>query len=281
MIEIASPPRRQLTTLVVSNRAVSGGLLILELELPEPVAFLPGQFAMLNFTTACELIFSRPFSILSVREERVLFLYRVIGRGTARLATSAPGEQIIFLGPLGTPFPAPEPDRPILALAGGVGLPPLHAWFERYGRQQDKAFFGGRDGADVPWELLDEKWGVSVDRSVGLPDDRNVFTGVVTNCCRHWLTQEGGGTGPEAGDRGFQVLACGPLPMLRAVVDLAVEHGWPCLVSVEEHMGCGYGVCRGCVVPMQGGGHATACQDGPVFSAERIDWDLFQGEVRS
>jgi dihydroorotate dehydrogenase electron transfer subunit len=65
------------------------------------------------------------------------------------------------------------------------------------------------------------------------------------------------------------------MPMLRDAAALASERGWPCLVSVEEHMGCGYGVCRGCAVPMAGGGHCVACQDGPVLDAARVDWERF------
>jgi dihydroorotate dehydrogenase electron transfer subunit len=78
----------------------------------------------------------------------------------------------------------------------------------------------------------------------------------------------------------YQVLACGPTPMLRAAAALAAQRGWSCLVSVEEHMGCGYGVCKGCVVPVWNGEggvrNAMSCEEGPVFDAAGLAWDSFQ-----
>jgi dihydroorotate dehydrogenase electron transfer subunit len=154
-----------------------------------------------------------------------------------------------------------------LLLAGGVGLPPLHVWWQRHARPQDAAFFGGRDGADVPWSLLAAGWQVSVDRRDGLPPGQEAYCGTVIEAFRECEA--------DLGSEPWLVLTCGPLPMLRAAVALAADRGWRCLVSVEERMGCGYGVCRGCVIPARGGGHLTACQDGPVLSAAEIDWDQF------
>lgn len=265
--EAGSARRRRLVGRVERNGPVGSGLRLLEIALPETVVFDPGQFAMLNFTGAAELVFSRPFSILSARVNLVSFLYRVVGRGTELLAEAGPGRELVFLGPLGRPFPGPRDDQPVILVAGGVGLPPLAAWFERFGRDGDRAFFGARDGSDVPWDLLAPPWEISVDRDAGMPDGREAFVGLVVDLCRARLPSPGGPV--------HQIMACGPLPLLRATAALAAELGWPCLVSVEEHMGCGYGVCRGCVVPAPEGRRATACQDGPVFDARLIDWDRF------
>jgi dihydroorotate dehydrogenase electron transfer subunit len=222
---------------------------------------------MLNLGGLEALTFGRPFSILAAAGERVSFLYRVVGRFTGLLATMGPGMRLSYFGPLGTPFPPPPADRAVLLLAGGVGLPPLQIWWVRHGRPQDRAFFGGRDGADVPWSLIPEAWEVSVERSDGLPEGREPFVGLVTDLCRARLDVEPGGP--------YLLYACGPTPMLRGAAALAAERGWPCLVSVEEHMGCGYGVCRGCAVPLAGGGHGLACQDGPVLDAAQVDWKRF------
>ena len=127
-----------------------------------------------------------------------------------------------------------------------------------------------RDGADVPWTLLGDDWRVSVDRAVDVPSDRDAFHGLVTDLARARLTADGG---PAR-----TVLACGPLPLLRAAAALAAERDWDCWLSLEEHMGCGYGVCKGCVVPVRDPGeagwrNATCCGDGPVFPAADILWD--------
>ncbi len=264
--------RWDLLTKVRRNGPVSAGLLRLDVELPRPVSFAPGQFAMLNLAGPAEMVLRRPFSILASEADEMSFLYRVAGRGTALLAAARVGDRVACLAPLGTPFPAPTDGLPVILLAGGVGLPPLHAWWARYRRPGDLAFFGGRDGHDVPWDLLAD-WRVSVDRGVGVPAGREAFAGLVTDLCAQDLARAGA-TGP------YQVLVCGPTPLLRAAAALAAARGWPCLVSVEEHMGCGYGVCKGCVVPVRTGDdevrNAMSCEEGPVFDASLLAWDRFQ-----
>jgi dihydroorotate dehydrogenase electron transfer subunit len=65
--------------------------------------------------------------------------------------------------------------------------------------------------------------------------------------------------------------------MLRAVSDLALEHGFPCWLSIEERMACGYGVCNACVVEQRcdntergEGWFLKSCVEGPVFEAREI-----------
>ena len=259
---------------VAVNRPVSTGLWRLDLDLPRPVPFKPGQFAMLNPRAHGQLVFRRPFSILAAGASSLAFLYRVVGRGTALMASLQPGDPVDCLAPLGNPFPAPTADTPpALILAGGVGLPPLAAWHARHGRAGDLACFGGRDPGDVPWPLVPAPWHVSVDRpGDGVPLGREVYTGLVTALAAARLE------GDTHGSR--LVLACGPTPLLRAAARFAAGRGWPCLVSLEEHMGCGYGVCKGCVVPVRDPGlagwrNANSCTEGPVLDAAMLDWDRF------
>ena len=69
------------------------------------------------------------------------------------------------------------------------------------------------------------------------------------------------------------VYACGPTPMMRESARLAAAHGTPCVVSLENPMACGFGVCLGCAAPLVGGGSALVCRDGPVFDAARVAWE--------
>lgn len=264
----SAPPVRRLHGTIVARTAVSSTMHRVEFDLQEHVPFQPGQFCMLNLAGDLSLVFGRPFSILATAGSRLALLYKVVGRGTARLHEAAVGAPVTCLAPLGRPFTAPDP-RPRLLLAGGVGLPPLLAWEARWGRPRDLCCVGGRDGGDLPWDLLGPAWRASVDRAVALPADRPAFAGNVVELARSLL---------PAGAPPHVVLACGPSPLLRAAATLAAERGWDCLVSVEERMGCGYGVCRGCVVPRAGdGGYATACKDGPVFDALDLDWTRLGG----
>lgn len=250
---------------VTANALVSSAFHRLDIALDVPFAFLPGQFVMVNESGPRAWTFSRPFSILAGDGDRVALLYRVVGRGTAAMAALAPGSPVSVLGPLGEPFPAPVAGQVTVLLGGGVGLPPVYAWWQRWGQAGDAACFGARHGGEVPWDLLGERWRVSVDDQAGVPAGRRAVAGVVTSLVAD-------DTGLPDGSQ-VAALACGPWPLLRAAASLARRRGWRCWVSLEEHMGCGYGVCKGCVVRVIDGGNehnATCCHDGPVFDAGRL-----------
>ncbi len=274
MSTTAEFPTVQSKALVLQNIPISSGLMRLDLQLELPTGFSAGQFAMLNFSGSQALVFSRPFSILAAQGDTMSFLYRVVGRGTTQLKTLSPGTEMEVLGPLGQGFPPAQAQEPAVLIAGGVGLPPVLAWLEKHGRPGDRAFFGTRNGNDVPWGLMTEKWQVSVDEAVGIPEDKTAFQGLVTDLVNGQ---------PELKDGASRlVLSCGPLPMLKAVAKLAEANGWRALLSLEEHMGCGYGACKGCVIPVldkvseEGWRNATCCQEGPVFPAGKIHWQRYE-----
>ena len=69
------------------------------------------------------------------------------------------------------------------------------------------------------------------------------------------------------------VFACGPKPMLKAVADLCEKEGKPCFISLEERMGCGFGVCRVCACKVRlkdREEYVRVCADGPVFCAKEV-----------
>ena len=73
------------------------------------------------------------------------------------------------------------------------------------------------------------------------------------------------------------IMACGPLPMLRAVKEYALENNIPCQVSLEERMGCGLGACLGCAVkvansPKDAPEYWHVCKAGPVFEAKDVEF---------
>ena len=73
------------------------------------------------------------------------------------------------------------------------------------------------------------------------------------------------------------IMACGPMPMLRAVKQYAEEQGIDAYISLEERMACGVGACLGCVCRTSGIDHhshvnnARICTDGPVFEAKEVE----------
>lgn len=66
------------------------------------------------------------------------------------------------------------------------------------------------------------------------------------------------------------IFACGPLPLLKAVQNLAKEKNISCQISLEEKMGCGLGVCLGCAVEVVSGGYEHVCKQGPVFDSKKV-----------
>ena len=275
MIDLPVRPAVRGDGVVKVNEPVSSGLIQLELELDQPLSFQPGQFAMLNLAGSGSLVFNRPFSIFAASGRRMSFLYRTVGRGTRAMGALTAGAPMTLLGPLGRPFPPPEKDLPVVLIVGGVGLPPLAAWLDRRDDHPDveiHAFFGARDGADVPWDLLGDRWNVSVDALRGVPAGRQAWEGLVTDLAAAREDLQDG--------RHRMVLACGPTLLLKAAARFAAARGWTCWLSLEEHMGCGYGVCKGCVVPVwdpargqDARRNATCCDEGPVFNAADLAWE--------
>ena len=247
---------------VLENRAAARDTRWIELHCPAVAAGArPGQFVMLGtgLLDVAAPFLPRPFSIgARWTDGRLGFLVREFGPGTRRLASAAVGDELLVLGPLGRPFGLPE-DRPVLCLAGGVGLAPFLFVAADAARSDIpvRIVYGERSADRVfDPELIEELTGGKP--AVRTEDGSVGQRGLVID-------------GLELDDRP-SLLACGPEPMLRACVALARRHDLPLQVSVEEHMGCGIGTCQGCVVRSSTGEWIKSCTDGPVFDAEELSW---------
>ncbi|MFQ5889439.1 MAG: dihydroorotate dehydrogenase electron transfer subunit [Gemmatimonadota bacterium] len=234
----------------------------LEVECPDVArGSRPGRFVMIGFgleNTDAPFL-PRPFSVgWRSPDGRLGFLVREFGAGTRRLASVREGDRLLLLGPLGSAF-RPDPERPSLCVAGGVGLAPFIflAAEERARGRELRLLYGERVGSRVfDPALLETLARGSVE--VWTEDGRAGLRGPVTR-------------GIDL--RGDPLLmACGPTPMLRAVAELAREADLPLQVSVEEHMACGIGTCQGCVVAGADGRWIQSCTEGPVFRASELSW---------
>ena len=72
------------------------------------------------------------------------------------------------------------------------------------------------------------------------------------------------------------IYACGPLPMLKAVKDLAKKEDIEAQISLEEKMACGLGVCLGCAVKTAKSSKENpeywhVCKAGPVFNSKDVE----------
>lgn len=226
----------------------------------------PGQFVMVKAGNAKDPLLRRPFSISQVSNDRYFqILFKVIGRGTSLLAHCREGEFLSVLGPLGKGFQLDCTGTHCL-VGGGVGIAPLLFLAKKLSRictgNSPVVVIGARTGAELAPLVNDFKeLGLSVYPAT---DDGSLgHHGFVIDVLKELQL-----------DAGAQAFVCGPYPMMLAVHLLCREKSFACQVSMETHMACGMGACLGCIVPVEKGGYAHACFDGPVFDAEELLWEV-------
>ena len=168
---------------------------------------IPGQFFMLR---PPGLLLPRPMSLCLAPPGELGFLVDPIGPGTRALAGLANGEEVDVLGPLGNGFDL-DVEQPLL-VGGGIGIAPLPYLSEQLGG---------------PPALLGFRTAHHAEAAALVPNAEVVLEPAYVT---------------EALEPGFDVLACGPEPMLEAVRALAprAQLAW------EAPMACGYGACYGC-----------------------------------
>ena len=238
---------------VVSNERFASGHSLLKLTdeskaLPE---ILPGQFVQVQVPG---FYLRRPISVCDWDSETLTLVYKVVGNGTDAMCRMIPGTELDLLTGLGNGFDITRcGERPLL-IGGGVGLPPM-VGLCRCLMQAGKhpTVLAGFNTADEVFLREDvEKLGApfvlaTMDGSAGIK-------GLVTDAL------------PEIDFT--DICACGPLPMLKAIMN-ADDH--PAQLSFEERMGCGFGACMGCTVKVKGG-YKRICKDGPVLVREEVIW---------
>jgi dihydroorotate dehydrogenase electron transfer subunit len=253
---------------LAENRSLGGGYFVLRLSGCESLASArPGQFAMIRGDWERDPLLPRAFSLLAVGPGGdAEILAKTVGRGTAMLERTLAGARLSVLGPLGSTFPAPEPETLDLLVAGGVGLPPMYmqaAWAaDRKVAAQSEVLYGGRGAADLV--LLHELRAMGVGLHLTTEDGSVGAKGLVTLALEARLE-----AGLRSG-RPMRVMGCGPNGMLWAVARIAKARDVPCFISLEEQMACGIGVCLGCAIPARSRPFRYVCSNGPVFDAADV-----------
>lgn len=240
----------------------------LSLERPDWTTWNPGQFVMLRPQRwTDDVIWARPLSICRVMPDNLILFYQVIGRGTSQLAQLKAGDDLIIWGPLGNGF-ALEPDTPTLLLAGGIGLAPFVSYVDTHPKPGNLSMlFGHRFpmhyypadflGGRIKLDCLHEQTPADLERTKQTVEQK----------IKEYAARDG------------LVLACGPMPFLLHVWQLAQQYGARAQLSLEQRMACGTGVCLGCVAktslqwPEQelAGLPVQTCSKGPIFWAHELD----------
>ncbi|HEY6006743.1 MAG TPA: dihydroorotate dehydrogenase electron transfer subunit [Geobacteraceae bacterium] len=269
----------QTRSTILTNVEVSPGYFRMQLAVPRALAGArPGQFVMVKVRDAIDPLLRRPFGIFDLgvleseypdggQQTYLEILYRVVGKGTAMMATLHHGDHLGILGPLGSGFaPGAAAEEKVL-VGGGVGLAPLYFLAKELVQSSPvRLFIGGRSKEDILCVTEFERLGV--ETYVATDDGTLGASGLVTEVMERHFGKRG---------RESSIFACGPMPMLSAVAEIARRRGVPCQVSLEAYMACGMGACLGCVV--KGRDHdehqpdyRCVCKDGPVFAFEELQW---------
>lgn len=255
---------------VLENQQILPEFYRMEISVPPLAAkAAPGQFVMVKTSATLEPFLKRPISINGFDKEigTITLVYQVIGRGTALLAQLKKGEDIELVGPLGNGFAWSEEDKSVVLVGGGCGVAPLIALGEELVKAGKQVY--ALIGAQSKEKLLGEEEFTQMGIKLMIATDDGSYgrKGFVTELLSELLRSE----------RLDKIFCCGPRPMTKSVVALAKEFHIPSQVSLEERMGCGVGLCIGCVckVSNQDGTvtYKKVCQDGPVFDGSEVIFD--------
>ena len=222
----------------------------------------PGQFIILRSDSAGERI---PLTIADYdrAEGSVTVIFQIVGAGTEKLNHLRVGDSLAdFVGPLGN---ATKLDglHKVAVVGGGVGCaiayPVAKALFERGVEVHTVVGFRNRDLA-----ILEEEFKAHSTKFVPVSDDGSWGEkGLVTDALRALI---------EGGETYDEVIAIGPLPMMKFVSLLTKEYNIPTVVSMNPIMIDGTGMCGGCRLTV-GGEVKFACVDGPEFDGHLVDFD--------
>lgn len=222
----------------------------------------PGQFIILRAKETSERI---PLTIHDVNPEAgtVSVVYQVVGAGTMELDSLLSGESLNdFVGPLGTPTKT-EGLKKACVVGGGVGCaiayPVARKLHQQGSRVHTVIGFKNKDFVFLEKEFTR----VSDLIRVMTDDGSHGRHGLVTDALKELL---------DEGHRYDEVIAIGPLVMMKFVSALTKKYGQKTVVSMNPIMVDGTGMCGGCRLTVNGE-IKFACVDGPDFDGHQVDFD--------
>ncbi|AOH43285.1 ferredoxin-NADP reductase [Anaerolineaceae bacterium oral taxon 439] len=221
-----------------------------------------GQFIIFRVDAFGERV---PLTIADANPETgsVTIIFQIVGAATQKLNMLNEGEFIQdFVGPLGTPSKV-EGFKKVAVVGGGVGsaiaYPVAKAFHNAGAIVHTIAGFRSQDLV-----ILEDEFRAVSEKMVLMTDDGSYGEkGLVTDALRSLI---------DGGENYEEVVAIGPLIMMKFVAKLTKEYGIHTVVSMNPIMVDGTGMC-GCCRLTVGGKTLFACVDGPEFDAHQVDFD--------
>lgn len=222
----------------------------------------PGQFIIFRAFADSERV---PLTISDTNPEKgtVTIIYQIVGGATMELDTLEAGQSLHdFVGPLGLPTKT-DGLKKVCVIGGGVGCAiafPVAKKLHALGCEVHSVVgFRNRDLV-----ILEEEFRAVSDRYVLMTDDGSAGEkGLVTAALEKLINE---------GNTYDEVIAIGPLIMMKFVCGVTKKYGVKTVVSMNPIMIDGTGMCGGCRLTV-GGETKFACVDGPDFDGHLVDFD--------
>lgn len=255
---------------IVNKKELAQDTVLMDVHAPRIAqSALPGQFLIVKMDENGERI---PLTISDYNLEQgtVTIVFKVIGNSTRKMAQYNVGESFRdVVGPLGRPseFVSLSEEelktKKFVFVGGGVGIAPIYPqvkWLHNHGVEVD-CIIGARTHSLLVFE--DELRSVC-NLYVTTDDGTSEYKGVVTEVLKTLI---------DGGKKYDEVIAIGPMIMMKFVSQTAHSYGIRCTVSLNSLMVDGTGMCGACRVSI-GGETKFTCVDGPEFDASLVDFDL-------
>ena len=222
----------------------------------------PGQFIIFRASEDGERV---PLTIADYDREAgtVTIIFQIVGGATMELNALNEGDSLVdFVGPLGTPSKL-EGLKKVAVVGGGVGCAIAYPTAKRLHElgAEVHSIVGFRNKDLV---ILEDEFAAVSDKMVMMTDDGSYGEkGLVTNALEKLINE---------GNQYDEVIAIGPLVMMKFVCKVTEKYGIKTTVSMNPIMIDGTGMCGGCRLTV-GGQTKFACVDGPDFDGHQVDFD--------
>ncbi|MFZ0449100.1 MAG: dihydroorotate dehydrogenase electron transfer subunit [Desulfatiglandaceae bacterium] len=278
---------------ILDTQCLGGPYYKLTLKIPpnDPIPS-PGQFYTIRCSDGTSPLLRRPLSVHRISEGKDSFeleiLYQAVGKGTQWLSGRKRGEGLDIIGPFGNGFILDPAVSESVIVAGGIGIAPLYALCDdlrTYNKDVNiTIIWGVRNRTELFYET---QCGEVGSLFIATDDGSHGFHGTANELLARMIKKNRVSVHAP-------VYACGPTAMLRGLGVMSETFDFACQVSLEEHMGCGFGACLSCAIPLKPESiqknsrwpkqalqwsedgnevYSLVCKDGPVYDIREVNWD--------